>query len=159
MLGNDYFAAAVARLKWLCETGLRSESDLILLTMDGTKDGEKVCESYDDAEGLFTAFIRQGFEDSNHLLGADADSWYRHEDWRLLRTLTTTPAMQHRFVLQAKHTVQCPPVLDVTFHQGDEIHCYEGFKYGPEEMGRQFEAAGLRVYACWKGPHDDICKL
>ncbi|KFY17507.1 hypothetical protein V491_04978 [Pseudogymnoascus sp. VKM F-3775] len=29
--------------------------------------------------------------------------------------------------------------------QGDEIDCYEGFKYGPEEMEKQFGAAGIRV--------------
>jgi uncharacterized SAM-dependent methyltransferase len=154
MLGNDHFEDAVARLKWLCSTGLRNEHDMILLTMDGTKDPEKICKSYDDAEGLFTQFIRQGFEDSNDVLG---DKWYRQEDWTLLRGLTQNPTM-HRFVLQAKHTIQCP-MRDMTLRRGDEIDCFESFKYGPEEMGRQFEAAGIRVYARWKGPHDDLCKL
>ncbi|KAL7928335.1 hypothetical protein V8C35DRAFT_318403 [Trichoderma chlorosporum] len=69
MLGNDHFEDAVARLKWLCSTGLRNGYDTILLTMDGTKDLEKICKSYDDAEGLFTQLIRQGFEDSNNVLG------------------------------------------------------------------------------------------
>lgn len=154
MLGNDHFEDAVARLKWLRSTALRNEYDMILLTMDGTKDLEKICKSYDDTEGLFTQLIRQGFEDSNDVLG---DDWYRQEDWTLLRRLTQNPTM-HRFVLQAKHTIQCP-MRDVTLLQGDEIDCYEGFKYGPEEMAKQFKAAGLREYARWKGPHDDICKL
>ncbi|KAI4864750.1 DUF323 domain-containing protein [Hypoxylon rubiginosum] len=154
MLGNDHFEDAVARLEWLRSTGLRNEYDTILLAMDGTKDLEKVYKSYDDAEGLFTQLIRQGFEDSNDVLG---ENWYRQEDWTLLRRLTRDPTM-HRFILQAKHTIQCP-MRDVTLRQGDEIDCYEGFKYGPEEMAKQFKAAGIREYARWKGPHDDICKL
>lgn len=154
MLGNDHFEDAVARLKWLRSTGLRNEYDTLLLTMDGTKDLEKICASYDDTEGLSTQLIRQRFEDSNDVLG---DNWYRQEDWTLLRRLAQNPTM-HRFVLQAKQAIQCP-MRDVTLRQGDEIDCYEGFNYGPEEMAKQFEATGLREYARWKGPHDDICKL
>lgn len=154
MLGNDHFEEAVARLKWLRSSGLRNEHDRILLTMDGTKDPEKIRKSYDDTEGLFTQLILQGFEDSNDILG---DVWYRQEDWTLVRRLTQNPTM-HRFVLQAKHEVKCP-MTDVTLLQGEEIDCYEGFKYGPEEMTEQFKAAGLREYARWRGPHDDICKL
>ena len=63
----------------------------------------------------------------------------------------------HRFALQAKHVIECPR-NDVVFQEGEEIDCYEGFKYGPEEMAQQFRAAGLKEYARWKGPHDDICK-
>ncbi|KAF1736172.1 Ergothioneine biosynthesis protein 1 [Beauveria bassiana] len=140
MLGNDHFADAVARLKWLRSAGLRSELDMILLTMDGTKDMEKIRSSYDDAEGFFTQMILQGFKDSNDILG---DDWYQQDDWNLLRRLTRNPTM-HRFVLQAKHTVQCPTKA-VTFRQGDEIDCYEGFKYSPEEMAEQFKAAGLKI--------------
>ncbi|UPL02963.1 hypothetical protein LCI18_013897 [Fusarium solani-melongenae] len=119
MLGNDHFEDAVAGLKWLRSTGLRNQDDRILLTMDGTKDVEKICKSYDDAEGLFTQMIRQGH--------------------------TRNPTM-HRFVLQAKHTIQ-GPVRDMKLRQGDEINCYEGFKYGPEEIARQFRAAGIKEYA------------
>jgi hypothetical protein len=75
----------------------------------------------------------------------------------LLRRLARNP-MMHRSVLQAKQTIQ-RPMRDVTFRHGDEIDCYEGFKHGPEEMAKQFKAAGLREYARWKGPHDDTCTL
>ncbi|KAL3480462.1 hypothetical protein BJX99DRAFT_254453 [Aspergillus californicus] len=135
MLGNDHFEDAVARLKWLCSTGLRSGQDTILLTMDGTKDADKICRSYDDAEGLFTQLIRQGFEHSNEVLGLGASAtskWYRHEDWTLVRKLTRDPTI-HQFALRAEHTVQCP-IGGLTLRQGDEIDCYEAFKYGPEEM-------------------------
>ncbi|KAM0287362.1 hypothetical protein ACHAO9_007766 [Fusarium lateritium] len=151
MLGNDHFDDAVAHLNWLRSNGLRNNYDRILLTMDGTKDEEKIRQSYNDPQGLFTRLIRQGFEDSNEILGG---TWYREEDWILTRKLTPDPTM-HRFVLQAKHTVQCP-VGEGTLLQGEEIDCYEGFKYGPEEMAAQFKAAGIREYARWKGPYDDI---
>ncbi|CCT76195.1 uncharacterized protein FFUJ_14172 [Fusarium fujikuroi IMI 58289] len=153
MLGNDHFEDAVERLKWLRSTGLRNEHDRILLTMDGTKDMDKICKSYDDVGGLFTQFIRQGFENSNHVLG---NNWYRHEDWSLQRRFTDNPTM-HRFVLKANQGIECP-TMNVKFREGDEIDCYEGFKYGPEDMARQFKAAGIREYARWKGPEDDICK-
>jgi uncharacterized SAM-dependent methyltransferase len=153
MFGNDHFENAVAGLKWLRSTGLQHAHDTILLTMDGTQDSDKSGNSYDDAEGLFTKLIRQGYQRSNDVLGYD---WYREEDWTLLRKLTRNPTM-HRFVLQAKQTIQCEP-MGVTFHQGEEIDCYEGFKYGPEVMAKQFQQAGLREYARWKCPDDDICK-
>ncbi|KAJ1679998.1 hypothetical protein EV182_000899, partial [Spiromyces aspiralis] len=151
MLGNDHFEDAVARLIWLRSTALCSKHDRILLTMDGTKDRDKICASSYDAQGLFTQLIRQGFQDSNDILG---DNWYREEDWAFLRRFTRDPTM-HRFVLQAKHTIECP-TSNVTFRQGDEIDCYEGFKYGPEEMAEQFKVAGIHEYARWKGPHNDI---
>lgn len=153
MFGNDHYEDSVARLRWLRMTALRSEHDTILLTMDGTKDADKICRSYDDDEGLFTQMIRQGFEDSNTIL---MEQWYREEDWSLLRRLTRNPTL-HRFVLQAKHDVQCP-TRELTFRQGEEIDCYEGFKYGPDEMAKQFQAAGLKEHAHWKSPHNDICK-
>jgi uncharacterized SAM-dependent methyltransferase len=154
MFGNDHFDDAVARLGWLRSTGLLHARDRLLLTMDGTKDVKKICNSYDDEGGLFTAMIRQGFERSNEVLG---DKWYRNEDWTLLRKLTADPTV-HRFVLQAKQTVQCDG-MKITFHKGEEVDCYEGFKYGPEEMAKQFEAAELVEHARWKCPDADIRKL
>ncbi|OAL53589.1 hypothetical protein IQ07DRAFT_640639 [Pyrenochaeta sp. DS3sAY3a] len=151
MFGNDHFDDAVARLRWLRDTGLRTPHDMLLLTLDGTQDAAKICASYDDASGLFTQLIRSGFADSNRVLGRP---WYRAEDWALVRRLSRNPTM-HRFVLRAKRDVECP-VGGVVMWKGEEIDCYEGFKYGPEEMARQFEAAGLREYARWKGPDDDI---
>lgn len=125
---------------------------MILLTMDETKDPEKIRQSYDDEESLFLQIILQGFEDSNDVLGA---RWYLEENWTLLRKLAREPTM-HRFVLRANHTFQCP--LINMKNQDDEHNCYEAFEYGPEEMAKEFEAAGLKVYARWKGLHDSICK-
>lgn len=154
MFGNDHFEDAVARLKWLRSAGLKHPRDTILLTMDGTKDTDKIRRSYDDTGGLFTSLIRQGFERSNEVLG---EKWYHTKDWTLLRELTHDPTM-HRFVLRANQTVHCQG-MDVDFGQGEEVDCYEGFKYGPEEMAKQFQAAGLVEYARWKCPEDDICEF
>jgi len=153
MFGNDHFEEAVARLKWLRSAGLQRPCDTILLTMDGTKDAAKVCSSYNDVQGLFTSFILQGFEHSNQALGA---KWYESGDWTLVRKLTRNPTM-HRFVLQANRTFKCPGT-EVTIRRGEGIDCYEGFKYGPDEMAKQFQAAGLKELVRWKCPNDDICK-
>lgn len=39
-----------------------------------------------------------------------------------------------------------------------EIHCYEAFNWGPEEMRRYFDAAGYTLLATWKVPAAPYCE-
>ncbi|KAJ8602843.1 hypothetical protein MRB53_042335 [Persea americana] len=55
----------------------------------------------------------------------------------------------HRFVLRAKQDVECPDPLP-RFPRGTEIDCYQGFKYPPDTMRRQFVEAGLTEIAYWQ---------
>lgn len=130
----------------------------MLLGMDATTDAERIWNSYHDPGGLFGRFMRGGLEHANRVLGA---AWYRPEDWEVVGVMSGEYVM-HRFVFRARRDVRCeaPGGVTIEFPEGHEIDCYEGFKYQPEEMARQFEAAGLKQLGMWKAPEPSgICEL
>ena len=152
IFGNDHLTRAVDHLcAWKAKAFIGS-ADAMLLTMDGTTEAKKIWESYHDDAGLFEQFIRNGCRHSNDVLGCE---WYRDDDWEHKAILQQDPDV-HIFVLQAKRAVDCQQ-LDLHFAAGDTIDCYEGFKYGPEMMRRQFAEAGLEERACWKAPSHSLC--
>jgi len=149
--GNDHFDDAVAFLsKW---AQIMRPEDRMLIGMDGSEDKEEIWHSYHDSQGLFEEFIRNGYTHSNTVLGS---SWYRDEDWDICGVMQDDPLM-HRWVIRAKRDV-IDASLGLAFEPGDEIDCYEAFKYGPAVMHRQFAQAGLEVVATWKAPSALICK-
>ncbi|OQV03214.1 putative methyltransferase domain-containing protein [Cladophialophora immunda] len=151
IFGNDHFNEAVARLSTWKNHALRGKTDVMLLTMDATTDTEAIWQCYHDPDGLFEQFIRNGYRHSNRILNHD---WYRDEDWEFLGVMQEEPLM-HRFVIRAIRDVACPP-LNLELPAGTEIDCYEGFKYSPDFMRRQFAESGFHEVACWKAPRAQI---
>jgi hypothetical protein len=105
-------------------------------------------------------------------------TWYTHEHWNIVGEILENPTM-HRFVLTVDKNAEAPPTIQAKLEEVTEsrlstsssnasrektilmkkIHCYEAFKYGPEEMKKQFDAAGYAVLAIWKAPHVPYCKF
>ena len=77
------------------------------------------------------------------------------EDWRVTGELLEQPTM-HRFAVVARNPVRCE-ALGVEFDTGDKIVCYEGFKYDPVAMQKQFVAADLKKLALWPSSSGRIC--
>lgn len=154
IFGNDHFNDAVARLSSWRNEGFRGEEDKMLLTMDATNDSKTIWECYHDADGLFERFIRNGYKHSNRILEHE---WYRDEDWDFRGVMQKEPLM-HRFVIKANKDVTCAE-LNLELPVGSEIDCYEGFKYPPQLMRREFVEAGFDEVACWKAPRTQICEF
>lgn len=151
MFGNNHFDAAVSYLKrW---TGIMRSHDRMLLGLDGTVDRDAIWKSYHDLSGLVHKFITNGFRHSNVVLEAD---WYHEQDWEISGKLRSDPLM-HSFVMTALRDVKCE-VLGLDMSRGEEIICYEGFKYRPSAMHKQFVAAGLKQTKQWQSPSGRICK-
>lgn len=151
MFGNDHFDAAIARLKsW---RDIMTPDDRLLLGLDATQDKETIWNSYHDPEGVFHQFVRNGFAHSNFVLG---HKWYHDEDWNISGEFTDNPLM-HQFTAIARRNVRCEP-LGINFPKGEKIVCYEGFKYDPMRMQKQFAAASLKKTKQWKSPSGRICK-
>jgi len=149
MFGNDHFDAAVARLRsW---QQVMTPDDLMLLGLDATHDKDTIWKSYHDADGTFHDFIRNGFEHSNSVLG---QQWYRDEDWTISGEFTENPLM-HQFVATARKTV-INEALGIKFPKDERIVCYEGFKYDPLRMQKQFAASGLKKIKQWRSPSGRI---
>jgi uncharacterized SAM-dependent methyltransferase len=150
MFGNDHFDAAVARLRaW---RNIMSAGDRMLLGLDATQDKEVIWNSYHDSEGIFHQFIRNGFRHSNKVLGHE---WYRDEDWTVSGECLENPLM-HQFTSTAERDFECKP-LGISFHKGEKVVCYEGFKYDPCWMQSQFAASGLSKVNQWRSPSGRIC--
>ncbi|PPJ60544.1 hypothetical protein CBER1_11290 [Cercospora berteroae] len=151
IFGNDHYSQAVARLREWKNKALVKPNDAMLLTMDATADPDVIWRSYHDDAGLFEKFIHNGYRQTNEVLGCE---WYRDQDWELAGVLKSNPHV-HIFVLQAMRDVRCP-VLGLNFSKGQQIDCYEAFKYGPNVMRQQFADAGFKEKAFWKAPNCDI---
>lgn len=149
---NDHFDVAVKTLiQW---HSLMRDEDRMLLGMDGQDKAATVWDSYHDSSKIFEEFMRNGLRHSNVILG---HSWYRCEDWDVTGSLEEGPPVTHKFVFRARRDVVCEE-LDLRFVMGDEIDCYEVFKYGPEQMRAQFAAVGLEEIATFKAPCEPFCK-
>jgi uncharacterized SAM-dependent methyltransferase len=151
MFGNDHFDVAVAQLKSWAD--IMRPQDRMLLGLDGTKDRNTIWKSYHDAKGFFHAFIRNGLTHSNAILGYN---WYRPQDWEVTGEFQDKPLMHH-FVIKAVRDVHCE-AIGLSFRRGEQIVCYEGFKYQPLAMQKQFAAAGLHQTKQWQSPSGRICK-
>lgn len=150
-LGNDFFEPATKRLSWWADS--MGPQDRMLLGMDAHEDIAEIWTSYHDSQGIFERFIRNGLENSNKVLG---HTWYREDDWTIVGLFQEKPIM-HRFAIRAKRDITYDP-LGLKFSEGDEIDCYEAFKYGPDIMRQQFERVGFEELAIWKAPSAPICK-
>ena len=150
--GNDQFDAAVGKLsKW---RSIMRDEDRMLIGVDGQDKAAAVWEEYHDDTNVHEHFMRNGLQNSNlHL----SHAWYRDDDWDVDGSLEEGPPVIHRFVFRARRDVACE-ALDLKFAKGDEIDCYESFKYNPEQMRAQFAAAGLEQIAAFKAPCGPFCK-
>ena len=152
MFGNDRFEPAVARLTaW---RNIMTPQDRMLLGLDGCQDLETIWKSYHDSDGIFHAFIRNGLVHSNVILGVN---WYRHEDWDVDGKIFENPLM-HRFVYTARREINCEE-LGIKFRKGEQIGCYEGFKYTSEQVQKQFDHAKLQKLQHWLSPSGRIRKF
>lgn len=133
----------------------------MLLGMDGTMSVEDIWESYHPApsskgeQDLFEKFMRNGLVASNTVLKHE---WYKAEDWDVKGVLTTSPYTMHRFVFTAKKEVKCEE-LGLQIQEGEEIDCYEAFKYGVDEMRVQFGRSSLFEIGHWQSESGRISKF
>ena len=149
--GNDHFTPAVNRLtQW---RSLMRPDDRMLLGMDAQDRSAPVWNMYHDPAKTFERFMRNGLRNSNAVLDHD---WYEDTDWEIAGSLEEGPPIRHKFVFRAVKEVRCKD-LELVFAKGDEIDCYEVFKYGPEVMAQQFSAAGLQEIAHFKSSSGTFC--
>ncbi|KAE8385111.1 histidine-specific methyltransferase [Aspergillus alliaceus] len=153
IFGNDEFQIAINDLKkWV---SVMRPQDRMLLGLDACDDDEKVWRSYNDVKDCWHRMIRNGLALSNKVLGHE---WYRPEDWEVIGVChRRSPTLTHQWVARATRTVHCEP-LGLYLAQGEEIVTNEWYKYGPDEMQKQFDAVGLSNVAQWKSPSGPVCK-
>ncbi|KXX79370.1 Histidine N-alpha-methyltransferase [Madurella mycetomatis] len=150
ILGNDFPGPATANLARWAAILRPGFDDRMLLSMDSTTDLNRIWNSYHDPDGLFERFMRGGLENANRVLGVE---WYWPEDWEVVGVMSEEYVM-HRFVFRARRHVRHEALggVEIDFPEGHEIDCYEGFRFQPEEMARQFRGAGLKQLRMWKAP-------
>lgn len=151
MFGNDTFDLAVERMQpWREVLG---PSDLMLIGMDARGGREELERMYHDKDGVWESFIRNGFRESNELLGK---AWYRTEDWVLNGVIGDDPP-HHKFSLLATKDVDCPD-LGLHVGEGEVIEFFGSWKYGPDIMKMQFEQSGMMLKGWWASPLGEFCE-
>lgn len=154
IFGNDKFDIAVASLaEW---ANILSPKDRMLISIDSCKDPKRVWDSYNDSQGVWHAFVRNGFAQSNQIL---SQQWYRPVDWEITGVcVDSEDPIRHLFEVKAVRRVKCE-ALDLDFAAGDKIVCYECFKYNSRQMHEIFTRAGLKEEATWRSSAGFIGKF
>lgn len=158
IFGNGTFSDALRLMKPWAE--VMRKDDRMLLGMDGTQDEDKVWQCYNDLQGRWHTYLRNGLSQSNRLLG---ETWYVEEEWDVVGECYRAPmipeanmALRHRLIFRANTNVVCKP-LSISWPKGTEI-VNESYKYMPEDMAKQFDAAGLLEENQWQAPEEHVCK-
>lgn len=154
IFGNDKFDIAVASLaEWANALG---PQDRMLLSIDSCKDAQRVWDSYNDSQGVWHAFVRNGFANSNQVLD---QVWYRPEDWEITGVCSSgEDPLRHFYEVKAVRPVKCEP-LNLDLAEGETIVCYECFKYDTAQMREIFGRAGLKEEATWSSSAGFIGKF
>ena len=150
-IGNDRPERMANELaQWASVMG---PNDHMLIGLDGCKDSGTVLAAYNDKTEVWYSFIRNGFLQSNSLLGTD---WFHPEDWEITGGFVDKPC-RHQFTAKALRPIKCAQLaLDIP--KGEEIVTYTSYKYGPAEMVTYLAQAGIEVSAMWKSQIAPVCE-
>lgn len=153
IFGNDEFHIAVRDLREWRDT-MRPQ-DRMLIGLDGCQDKDRVWRSYNTPIPGKPNLVRHGLDLSNDILG---HTWYRPEQWAVEGVSELQASVcTHQWVVTAQEENHCE-ALDFHANKGDQILTTKWFKWDPEGMKRQFDAAGLEQVDLWKSPTGPFCE-
>lgn len=134
--------------------GTSQSEPLLIIGLDGCKDGEKVWHAYNDSENHNDGFIRNALEHANRLLGKEIfhqDEWERRGEWN---------------DKLGRHEQYLVPRKDVWFEghclkAGEKIFVVSSHKYDNEERHQLWLGAGLSELKGWQTPeqYGTLCCL
>ncbi|KAK5955570.1 hypothetical protein OHC33_003211 [Knufia fluminis] len=121
---------------------VRSEP-LVVIGLDGCKDGDKVWHAYNDAEGKNDQFNRNALNYANHLLG---ENMFHQDDWERWGECNDQLGRHEQYLIPRK---------DIWFRghclkAGEKIFVVASHKYDEEERSHLWEGAGLSELAGWQ---------
>lgn len=153
IFGNDEFDIAVRDLR-VWRDALRRQ-DLMLLGVDGSPDPDQVWKSLNTRVPGVPHLVEHGLALSNAILGHE---WYRPHQWQLAGVCKKHDAVcTHQWVVTAVEDNVCAP-LGFRAAKGEQIRTVKWFRWGPDGMRRQFDAAGLELVGSWSSPTGPVCK-
>lgn len=120
---------------------------LILIGLDGCKDGAIVWDAYNDAKGTNRGFVLNALRHANRVLGYEA---FRDEDWEVKGEWDENEASHNQYVV---------PRVNVSFwggevkvKKGEKVLVVQSRKYGEEERKEVlWIRAGVREVWSWTG--------
>ncbi|EHY59216.1 Ergothioneine biosynthesis protein 1 [Exophiala dermatitidis] len=125
--------------------GTSASEPLVIIGLDGCKDGEKVWHAYNDSENRNEEFIRNVLDHANRILRKDVfrqEEWERRGEWNDKR---------------GRHEQYLVPHKDVWFQgrclkAGEKIFVVSSHKYDTTERKQLWEGAGLSELKGWQTP-------
>ena len=116
--------------------------DSMVIGIDSCKDPERVFHAYNDRENVTHAFILNGLEHANRLMGEAA---FDLNHWEAIGEYDEKAGRHHAFVSPKKDVV----VDGVSIAQGERIRIEESYKFSREEIMHIWESAQLAANTVW----------
>ena len=144
-IGNYGRAPAVEFLKKISEDAMQP-GDTLLIGIDGSDNAKTIERAYNDSEGVTRAFILNGVDHGDRILGGVGLSKERFE----YINRYNQPAGRHEAYLKAKEAFSITANgQEIHFDQGELVRIERSYKYTPREAASLLASAGLRVVQKW----------
>lgn len=125
--------------------------DSMVIGIDSCKDPERVFHAYNDRENVTHAFVLNGLEHANELMGEKA---FDMEHWKVIGEYDEEAGRHHAFVSPQKDVV----VDGVPISQGERVRIEESYKFSREEVMQIWNNAQLAANTVWANQIGDYGK-
>ncbi|KIX95454.1 uncharacterized protein Z520_08971 [Fonsecaea multimorphosa CBS 102226] len=143
--GAAAFFAGFAKAIDHSVNGAISIEPLMVIGVDGCKNGDRVWPAYNDAESRNDQFIKNALDYANQILGRPIfhqDEWERHGEWN---------------EKLGRHEQYLVPRKDIWFEDrclkaGEKVFVVSSHKYDEEDRRQLWQGAGLSLIQGWQNP-------
>ncbi|KAK2059787.1 hypothetical protein LY76DRAFT_645228 [Colletotrichum caudatum] len=141
-IGNFERDDAAGFLKYFSD--VLTQSDKLLIGLDGCCDPSKVYHAYNDKKGVTHAFILNGLANANEILGEEA---FKIDDWEVIgEYVYDEEGGRHQaFYSPVRDTY----VMGALVKQHERIQVEQSLKYSQLGAENLWNMAGLVETACW----------
>lgn len=118
-------------------------SDLVIVGIDATDDGERIFNAYNDSKGVTEQFYRNGLDHANTILGHEA---FNQDDWEV-RGEYVSKENKHQASYVASNDVE---IEGVHIRKGEAIPFEQSIKFVESECDLLWHDAGLVPKAVYR---------
>lgn len=116
--------------------------DNLIIGLDACKDPERVYHAYNDRDGTTHAFILNGLQNANRILGTEA---FKPDEWQVIGEFDVENGRHHALVSPLKDVT----VDGVAIRAGERLRIEESYKYSAEEARNLWDYAQLAEGTIW----------
>ena len=124
------------------EAGAGASPPKFLIGLDGTTNGDKVWQAYNDPEGYNRSFILNGLKHANGVLGYEA---FAEDNWEIEGEWDEHEGAHIQYAIPGHDCV----IEGVLFRRGQRVQVVQSTKFNAAQEKELWCAAGFKKLASW----------